>query len=113
MVANRDMVVSKPTTVGLGDGLTASTFTVQISNSNVNIDPGCPPGVQSCLSFLWIARDHVFAIGYGEAVRLYLVTIGSGTAEHTLVVALDTPDEASLAKMTIDVTPVLRSIRLP
>ena len=113
MVGNSDMVVSKPETVSVGDGIGATTFTVLISDSNVNVDPGCPSDVKSCLSFVWVAPGHTFAIGGGEAVRLYLFTVGKGSDAHTVVVSLDTPDAASLAKMTKDVEPILKSLRLP
>ena len=113
MVGNGDMVVSKPETVSIGDGISATTFTVLISDSNVNLDPGCPSDVKSCLSFMWVAPGHTFAIGGGEAVRLYLFSVGSGSDAHTVVISLDTPDAASLAKMTSDVAPILKTIRLP
>ena len=113
MVGNSDMVVSKPETVSIGDGISATTFTVLISDSNKNVDPGCPPDVKSCLSFVWVAPGHTFAIGGYEAVRLYLFTVGSGSDAHTVVISLDTPSAGSLAKMTADVGPILKTIRLP
>jgi Galactose oxidase, central domain/Kelch motif len=113
MATNTDMVVSPPESVTVGDGIAATTFTVLISDANVNVDPGCPTGVRSCLSFLWIGPDHTYAIGYGEAVRLYLFSISIAGSAHTMVVALDTPTVADLAKMTAEVAPILASFRLP
>src|SRR4051812_30793618 len=66
---NVDASAPEQTTVG---GLPATTLSVTISPENVNVDPECPPDVRSCLRLLFIARGHDFAIGYGEAVRLYL-----------------------------------------
>jgi len=111
MVGNKDMVVSKPEAVAIGDGIPATTFTVQISDSSKNVDPGCP--VRSCLSFLWVAQGHTFAIGVPESVRLYLFTIGSGSQAHTVVISLDAPDPTRLTEMTTDVAAILKGIRLP
>jgi len=111
MVGNKDMVVSKPEAVTIGDGIPATTFTVQISDSSKNVDPGCP--VRSCLSLLWVAQGDTFAIGVPESVRLYLFTIGSGSGAHTVVISLDTPDFDRLAQMTTDVAAILKSVRLP
>jgi hypothetical protein len=113
MVGNSDMVVSKPETASIGDGISATTFTVLISDSNKNVDPGCPSDVKSCLSFVWVAPGHTFAIGGEEAVRLYLFSVGSGSDAYTMVIWLDAPDAASLAKMTADVAPILKTVRLP
>lgn len=110
-VGNGDMVVSPPEAVTIGDGIAATTFTLRISETNVNVDPGCP--VRSCLNVLWINEGHVFAIGYGEAVRLFLFSIGTGSEAHTIVISLDAHDDSRLAVMTTDVAPILESIRLP
>ncbi len=112
-VANPDMVVSEPEAVTLGDGIAATTFTLRISDTNVNVDPGCPSDVRSCLNVLWIEHGHVFAIGYGEAVRLYLFTVGTGSDARTVIVSLDAPSDAQLAALTTDVAPILESLRLP
>ena len=101
-VADPDMVVSEPEAVTLGDGIAATTFTLRISPSNVNVDPGCPSDVRSCLNVLWIDEGHVFAIGYGEAVRLYLFTVGTGSDARTVVVSLDAPSTPQLATLTTD-----------
>ena len=110
---NPDMVVSHPEAVTIGDGIAATTFTLWISDANVNVDPDCPPSVRSCLNVLWISDGHVFAIGYGEAVRLYLFSIGAGSEAQTIVISLDAHDDSRLAVMTMDVTPILESIRIP
>jgi hypothetical protein len=112
-VGNADMVVSRPEAVTIADGIAATTFTLRVSDSNVNVDPGCPSGVRSCLNVLWINDGHVFGIGYGSPARLYLFTIGTGSGAQTVVVSLDAGDEAALAAMTTDVAPILESIRLP
>jgi hypothetical protein len=112
-VANAEMVVSEPEAVTLGDDIAATTFTVRVSDTNVNVDPGCPSGVRSCLYVLWIADGHVFAIGYGEAVRFYLFTHGIGSEAQTVGVSLDAPYDAQLTSMTADVAPILESLRLP
>ena len=112
-VGNTDMVVSTPEVLSIGDGISATSFTLQISDTNVNVDPGCPPGVRSCLNVLWINEGHVFAIGYGEAVRLYLFSIGAGTDIETIVISLDAPNAGQLAQKTTSVAPILESIRVP
>ena len=112
-VANPDMVVSEPEAVVLGDGIDATTFTLRISDANVNVDPGCPSDVRSCLSVLWINDGHVFGIGYGEAVRLYLFSVGSGSDARTIVISLDAPSDSQLATLTSDAAPILQSLRLP
>lgn len=110
-VGNVDMVVSDPKVVTIGGGISATTFSLQISDTYVNVDPGCPSDVRSCLNVLWINDGHVFAIGYGEAVRLYLFTVGSSSEAQTVVISLDAHDDRKLATMTTDVAPILESIR--
>ena len=112
-IGNSDMVVSKPMNVTVGDGIAATTFNFRISDTNVNVDPDCPSGVRSCLNVLWIAPGHVFAIGYGEAVQLYLFTVGTGSDIRTIVVSLDASHFGQLPATTKDVAPILKSIRFP
>jgi hypothetical protein len=104
------MNVSKPqaTTIG-AKSIAGTTFTMNISETNVNVDPGCPADVRSCLNVLWINDGHVFAIGYGEAVGFYLFGQGS----DLFVVSLDAPNQAALSSMTANVAPLLESMRLP
>lgn len=87
-ISNPDMVVSDPEEITIGDGIVAKTFTFDVSDTNVNDDPGCP--VSSCLNVLWINEGHVFGIGYHSGERLYLFKIGKGTDARTVVVSLDT-----------------------
>lgn len=87
-ISNPDMVVSDPEEITIGDGIVAKTFTFDVSDTNVNDDPGCP--VSSCLNVLWINEGHVFGIGYHSGERLYLFNIGKGTDARTVVVSLDT-----------------------
>lgn len=112
-VHNSDMVVSTPEQVTVGDGVPATTFTLRISETNVNVDPDCPPGVRSCLNVLWINDGHTFAIGFGEAVRLYLFTVDSGTDMRTIVISIDSHGPSELAIASIAVAPILESLRLP
>ena len=112
-IGNSDMVVSKPMNVTVGDGIAATTFNFRISDTNVNVDPDCPSGVRSCLNVLWIAPGHVFAIGYGDAVQLYLFTVGTGSDIRTIVVSLDASHHGQLPATTKDVAPILKSIRFP
>ena len=88
-------------------------MTVTISPENVNVDPECPDDIRSCLRLLWIARGHDFAIGYGEAVRLYLFTVQGQGGDETVVISLDAPNGAQLAQLTAQVEPILASLRLP
>ena len=89
------MVASVPDTVTLGEDIEATTFTLRISDTNVNVDPDCPSDVRSCLNVLWTADGHVYGIGYGEAVRLYLFTLGTGSDARTIVISLDAPDDTA------------------
>ena len=111
--ANPDMVVSEPEAVTLGDGIAATALTMRISDTDVNVDPGCPSGVRSCLNVLWIDDGHVFAIGCGAAVRLHLLTVGTGSDARTIVISLDAPDDSQLAATTARVAPILKGLRLP
>lgn len=113
MVENKDMVVSKPATVTIGDGISATTFTVEIADTNVNVDPGCPQGVRSCLSLLWIGEGHTYAIGYGDAVRFYLFNVGSGSEAQTIVATLDAPSIGLVEQLTPEVSRILEGMRLP
>lgn len=110
-VSNPDMVVSDPEQVTIGDGIDATTFTFAVSNTNVNVDPGCP--VRSCLNVLWINQGHVFGIGYGSAERVYLFTVGTGTDARTMVVSLDSANEHALELLTGEIQPILASLRVP
>jgi len=108
--SNPDMDVSKPQATALGaGGIAGTTFTMTISETNVNVDTGCPADVRSCLNVLWINDGHVFAIGYGEAVRFYLFGQGS----DSFVVSLDAPSQAALSSMTANVAQLLESMRIP
>jgi N-acetylneuraminic acid mutarotase len=113
MVGNKDMVVSEPETVTLGGGITATTFTLEIADTNENVDPGCPRGVRSCLSLLWIGEGHTYAIGYGDAVRFYPFTVGSGADAHTVVATLDGPSIELVEQLTPEVTSILESMQVP
>ncbi len=107
---NIDTSAPEQTTVG---GVPATTLTLTISPENVNVDPECPPDVRSCLRFLSIARGHDFAIGYGEAVRLYLLGIEREGNPETIVVSLDAPNAQELSQLTALVEPILDSLRFP
>ncbi len=112
LVSNPNVDVSAPeqTTVG---GVPATTLEVTISPDNVNVDPGCPSDVRSCLRLLWIAPHHDLAIGYGEAIRLYMFNVETGGADEMMVVSLDSPSSQSLAQLTTLVEPILASVRFP
>jgi hypothetical protein len=108
--ANPGMVVSAPTDVTLGEAVPATTFTLRVSDDNQNADPDCPAGVRSCLNVLWIAPNHVFAIGYGSGERFWTFTLADGTF---MVVSLDAPDQATLDELTPAVEAILATLRLP
>lgn len=110
-VANEDMVVSDPETVTIGDGIEATTFTMEISDTHVNVDAGCP--VRSCLDVLWINEGHVFAIGYGEGVRFYLFTIEGVADDELIVVSIDGHDAGTVAALMARIEPILGSLSLP
>lgn len=56
---------------------------------------------------------HTLAIGYGEAIRLYVFDIATRTDAHTIAISLDSPSPGSLAQLTADVGPIVDSIRFP
>ena len=81
-----------------------------VSDSNVNVDPDCPEGTRSCLNVLWINDGHVFAIGYGSAERLYLLSLSNG---DVMVVSVDAPDQATLDALQPEIDDLLGTLRLP
>ena len=112
LTTNPNVDASEPrqTTVG---GVPATTLTATISMENVNVDPGCPAGIRSCLRLLWIKLGHDFAIGYGEAVRLYFVRVRAAGEDQTITVSLDAPSGRELSGLTTLVEPVLESLYFP
>jgi len=108
--SNPDMVVSDPEEITIGDGIVAKTFTLDVSDTNVNDDPGCP--VRSCLNVLWINDGHVFGIGYHSGERLYLFSVGTGANARTVVVSLDTHRQL-LGQETTKVDAILATLQMP
>jgi hypothetical protein len=107
--ATPGMVVSKPVEVTLGDGIPATTFTLGVSDSNVNVDPDCPTGVRSCLNVLWIAQGHVFAIAYGSNEQFWTFNLANG---QLVVVSLDAPASVPRDMAVAGVGRILASLRL-
>jgi len=112
LVTNPNIDASEPTSTTVG-GIPATTLTVKISNENVNVDPECPPGVRSCLIFIWVDLGNNLAIGYGEAVRLYLLRTQIDGSDETLVISLDAPSSQQLTELTALVQPILASVQIP
>lgn len=109
-VQNPNMDVTSPTEVILGDGVSATTFTMGVAPTNVNVDPDCPAGVRSCLNVLWVTDDHIFAIGFGSAERLYLFTLSEG---DLIVACLDAPDQTRLAALEPRLEALLATLSVP
>ncbi len=109
-VGNPDMDVSDPEEITIDDGIAAKTFTFDVSDANVNDDPGCP--VKSCLNVLWINDGHVFGIADGSGERLYLFDVGTGPDARTIVASVDTPPQ-KLDKMSSDVDAILSTLHAP
>ncbi len=109
-VSNPDMYVSDPEEITIGDGIVATTFTYDVSEANVNDDPGCT--VSSCLNVLWINDGHVFGVGIGSGERLYLFDIGAGSDTRTIAVSLDAPPE-KLDQLTAEVDEILATLHVP
>jgi hypothetical protein len=114
--ASPQFVTSKPEQVTIGDGVPATTILVGVSDTAKNIDPDCPVAV--CAG-VFTDTEHwngAYAIGRQDDplyVRLYLADIMVGSTPHTLIVALDPGDAASLPALEAAAKPVLDSIRLP
>jgi hypothetical protein len=108
---NRDLAVSKPSKQVIGGTISATTLTLHVADSSRNVDPGCP--VKSCVSFLQVAPGDVYAIGYGEQVRLFLFEVEAGGRSDTYVISLDAPDEAGLSALQLEAKPILKSLRFP
>ena len=106
-VGNPDMDVSDPEDITIGDEIVAKTFTFDVSDANVNDEPGCP--VKSCLNVLWINEGHVFGIGDGSGERLYLFSVGAGSDARTVVVSVDAPIQ-KLDQLTADVDAILATL---
>ena len=109
-VGNPDMVVSHPGEITIGDGIAARTFTFDVSDTNVNDDPGCPAA--SCLNVLWINDGHVFGVAKGSGQRLYLFDVGTGSEARTVVLSLDAPSP-QLDLMTEKVNTMLGTLDVP
>ena len=111
-----DLVVTKPATTTIGDGIPAITYVVSVSTKAKFKDHGCPV-FPHCADLLtdpahWGA--NVYGIGAPEVVRLYLATVGSGGADgHLFAIALDAPNAAELDRLTDVAAPIIASIRLP
>ena len=88
-ISNPDMVVSDPEEITIGDGIVAKTFTFDVSDTNVNDDPGCPVSVvpERALDQRWPRLRNRHRLRR-EAVP---VRHWQGTDARTVVVSLDTP----------------------
>ena len=72
-----------------------------------------PVGVRSCLAIIWVEQGNTLAIGYGEAVRLYLLRVEIDGVDETLVISLDAPNSQRLIELTALVQPILASVQIP
>jgi hypothetical protein len=108
-------VLSGPDAATTGGGLTGTVITMTTSDTANFGDPDCPDDPH-CSAFL---RDPVhwgtefFAIGGDEVVRMFLTSFAAEPKPHTLVIALDAPNQTELERFAAEAKPIIDSVVLP
>lgn len=108
-------VLSGPDPSSTVGGLTGMVITMTTSDMANFGDPDCPDNPH-CSAFL---RDpshwgtEFFAIGGDEVVRMFLTSFPAGPKPHTLIIALDAPNQTELERFAADANPIIDSVVLP
>jgi hypothetical protein len=106
--------VTPPAPATLG-GTPMTSLTTKVSQSADYGDPDCPFDGRCGDYFtnpdLW--GSNSYGIGGDEEVTLYIGTVSFGGTSHTVEVALDAPDHASLERLASAAQPILDSVRFP
>ena len=107
-------ILEKPAATTIA-GTPMRTLSLVVSRSARYGDPGCPDNPRCADLFtrpgLW--GTNFYSIGGEEEAKLSLGTIRTKGASHTLIVNLDAPNHAELAKLSAVARPILESIQLP
>ena len=108
-------VLSGPDAATTAGGLTGTVITMTTSDTANFGDPDCPDNPH-CSAFL---RDPIhwgtefFAIGGDEVVRMFLTSFAAEPKPHTLVIALDAPNQTELERFAAEAKPIIDSVVLP
>jgi hypothetical protein len=108
-------VVDRPHPVTVGQGITATQVTVQVSHTARSTDPGCPDNPRCAAVFRgpsW-SSDLFYGIGGEETVQLLFATVPFAGRSSTLVIALDAMSPSEVLEVRRASQPFLDSLRLP
>jgi hypothetical protein len=112
---NRDFLVTAPSSKATIGGVPMQALTVGVSRSAQYGDPGCPANPRCADLFTnptyW--GTNFYGIGGEEEAALYLGTIRTSSGPQTMIVALDAPNHADLARLSTAARPIIESVRLP
>jgi hypothetical protein len=114
---NPNFVASAPVTRRIAEGVAATSIDLEVVASAPREDPHC---TSACITWLSIVRHgpgphygFQYGTGHGEPVRLYLATLGKGTAAHVLMIAVDTPSHAAFTAVVGTAQKILGGAKLP
>lgn len=114
---NPNFVSSAPVTRRIAGGLAVPSIDLEVAATAPREDPHCTSACITWLSIVNHGSGHRYGFqygtGHGEPNRLYLATLGGGTASHVLAILVDAPSHAIFKPLTAAAQRILAGTNLP